>query len=64
MFLGISLQWPFVQCNEWSGLGGSEAIVSLDGVVGGKVVEKIGGTYWTAVVAAGFYSAIIDIGCF
>jgi len=64
MFLGISLQWPFVQCNEWSGLGGSEAIVSLDGVVGGKVVEKIGGTYWTAAVAAGFYSAIIGIGCF
>ena len=51
LFIRISLQRPFVQCNKWSGLGGSETIIALDGIIGGEVVEEIGGTYWTAATA-------------
>lgn len=51
LFFRISLKWPFVKCNEWSGLGGGEAIIPLDGGIGGRVVEKIGGVDWTAAAA-------------
>jgi hypothetical protein len=51
--LRIRLQRPLVQCDERSGLCGSEAIISLDGGIGGDVVVKIGGSYSSSTSSFG-----------